>query len=113
MVENTEFNKQLALVHEIAVPLSANEQLDLEQKKVVEFRDRKAQRVKETKPLIIKTIVSLDKAARHLTFKTTVRNEMKDHRLRVLFDTPIQSDHHYADSIFETVKKQSSQQRLD
>ncbi|MDN6729524.1 MAG: alpha-mannosidase [Alkalibacterium sp.] len=105
VVENTEFNKQLALVHEIAVPLSANEQLDLEQKKVVEFRDRKAQRVKETKPLIIKTIVSLDKAARHLTFKTTVRNEMKDHRLRVLFDTPIQSDHHYADSIFETVKR--------
>ena len=99
------FQKELVLTHEIDVPLSADERLDEEQRSVVEFRNRKAQRVKETKKLVITTTVRLEKEAKHLEFHTNLTNEMKDHRLRVLFPTSLSSDIHYADSIYETVKR--------
>ncbi|MFL2106321.1 alpha-mannosidase [Desemzia sp. FAM 23991] len=105
--KETTFFKELTLVHEMDVPVSADEQLEIEQQAVVEFRNRKAQRVKETKPLRIETTVSLVKNSRHLSFSSTLHNEMKDHRLRVLFPTGIQTDVHYADSIFETVKREN------
>lgn len=99
------FHKELTLVHELEIPISADEQLAIEQESIVEFRHRKAQRVKQTKPLTIATKVSLAQNARHLSFSTTLTNEMKDHRLRVLFPTGIQTDVNYSDSIFETVER--------
>lgn len=105
VLNQTEFKKELMLIHELNIPLEADSRLDEEQRKVVEFRNRKAQRVKSTKPLNIYTTVTLEKHAKHLTFQTSLKNEMKDHRLRVLFSTPIKSVYHYADSIFETVKR--------
>lgn len=99
------FIKELTLVHEMEVPLSAEELLDEEQKKIIEFRNRRSKRVEETKPLRIETKVALEKHAKQLCFETKVTNEMKDHRLRVLFKTGISSDIHYADTIFETVKR--------
>lgn len=97
--------KELTLIHEIDIPVSADEQLDYEQKAVIEFRNRKAQRVAETKPLRIETKVTLEKESKHLSFSTTLTNDMKDHRLRVLFPTSLQANVHYADSIFETVER--------
>lgn len=104
--------KELTLVHEIDIPVSANEQLEIEQQSIVEFRDRKAQRVEETKPLQIETKISLEKNSKHLSFSTTLTNEMKDHRLRVLFPTGLHSDVHYADSIFETVERSNIMSEL-
>lgn len=105
VVIDNDFQKTLELTHEIEVPVSADEQLDLEQRTVVEFRNRTAQRVSETKPLAITTIVTLEKEAKHVSFQTKLKNEMKDHRLRVLFPTALSSDIHYADSIYETVER--------
>lgn len=99
------FSKEITLVHEIEVPLSADERLEMEQQAIIEFRNRKAQRVKETKPLQIETKILLERDSKHLAFSTTLTNEMKDHRIRVMFPTGIQTDVHYADSIFETVKR--------
>lgn len=105
VVRETPIDKVVKLVHEIEVPVSADERLDREQRAVVEFRNRKAQRVTETKTLKIETKVTLEKKAQHLAFETKLTNEMKDHRLRVLFPTGIQTDEHFADTIFETVKR--------
>lgn len=99
------FSKEITLIHEIEVPLSADERLEMEQQAIIEFRNRKAQRVKETKPLQIETKILLERDSKHLAFSTTLTNEMKDHRIRVMFPTGIQTDVHYADSIFETVKR--------
>lgn len=105
VLEETSFEKQLLLTHELDIPVSANELLDLEQNQVVEFRNRKAQRVKETKPLRIETVLTLGKQSKSLSFTTRFTNEMKDHRLRVLFPTGLQSSVHYADTIYETVER--------
>lgn len=105
VTEENSFTKEITLVHEMEIPLQADEQLDIEQRSIIEFRNRKAQRVEKTKPLQIETKISLDKNSKHIKFASTLTNQMKDHRLRVLFPTGIQSKFHYADSIFETVKR--------
>lgn len=100
-----DFTKELTLVHEIQVPLSADELLAMEQEAIIEFRHRQAQRVTETKALRIETKVRLNRDSHHLEFKSSLTNEMKDHRLRVLFPTGLQSEVNYSDSIFETVER--------
>lgn len=105
VIERSTVRQVLSLHHRIDVPISADEQLDLEQRKIIEFRDRKAQRVRETKPLDIYTTVTLDARSQQLDFETTLKNEMKDHRLRVLFPTAHTSEVHYADTVFETVER--------
>lgn len=102
---DTVLAKELTLLHKMDIPVSADDRLDEEQRKVVEFRNRKAQRVENKKPLMIETKISLEKNSKQLKFTTKVVNEMKDHRLRVLFQTGLQSDTHYADTVFETVKR--------
>jgi len=105
VIERSTVRQVLSLHHRIDVPISADEQLDLEQRKIIEFRDRKAQRVHETKSLDIYTTVTLDARSQQLDFETTLKNEMKDHRLRVLFPTAHTSEVHYADTVFETVER--------
>lgn len=105
VTKENSFAKEITLVHEIEVPVSADEQLDIEQRAVIEFRNRKAQRVEETKPLRIETKMLLERDSKHLAFSTTFINEMKDHRVRVMFPTGIQTNVHYADTIFETIER--------
>jgi len=108
VTKETSLIKEITLIHEIDIPVSADEQLYIEQESVVEFRNRKAQRVEKTKPLQIETKISLAQNNKRLSFSSTLTNEMKDHRLRVLFPTDIHSNVHYADSIYETVKRKNN-----
>ena len=71
----------------------------------MEFRYRKAERSKEKRILQIKTIMTIRKDSKKIDFETTLDNQMKDHRLRVLFPTKLHVEHHEADSIFEVVKR--------
>ena len=68
VIERSTVRQVLSLHHRIDVPISADEQLDLEQRKIIEFRDRKAQRVRETKPLDIYTTVTLDARSQAVRF---------------------------------------------
>lgn len=99
------YKQVLVLTHVLDIPVSADEQLFYEQNKVVEFRNRRAQRVAETAPLEIKTELTLEKGSEFVKINTQLVNAMKDHRLRVRFKSGIMSSVHYADSLFETVKR--------
>ena len=55
--------------------------------------------------LPISTVVSLSKGSRLVALKTTIDNTAKDHRLRVMFPTDIETDYAYADSAFDVVKR--------
>ena len=68
-------------------------------------RLRQAQRSKQRVPLRIKTRISLENSAQGLTVSTSFDNQAKDHRLRVLFPTGLESATHYADSIFEAAQR--------
>jgi mannosylglycerate hydrolase len=53
----------------------------------------------------IKTRVSLSAGVRRVDFTTTVKNHARDHRLRVHFPTPIQTDCSHADGHFDVVQR--------
>ena len=104
LVDTPEIAK-ISILQEMEIPVSADERLEKEQQMVVEFRYRKAERSKEKRILQIKTIMTIRKDIKKIDFETTLDNQMKDHRLRVLFPTKLHVEHHEADSIFEVVKR--------
>ncbi|HAR1380348.1 TPA: alpha-mannosidase [Enterococcus faecium] len=104
LVDTPEIAK-ISILQEMEIPVSADERLEKEQQMVVEFRYRKAERSKEKRILQIKTIMTIRKDSKKIDFETTLYNQMKDHRLRVLFPTKLHVEHHEADSIFEVVKR--------
>jgi len=62
-------------------------------------------RSKETVEVPIKTRVSLYPGVRRIDFTTTVENHARDHRLRVHFPTPIQTDCSNAEGHFDIVQR--------
>lgn len=104
LVDTPEIAK-ISILQEMEIPVSADERLEKGQQMVVEFRYRKAERSKEKRILQIKTIMTIRKDSKKIDFETTLDNQMKDHRLRVLFPTKLHVEHHEADSIFEVVKR--------
>ena len=105
IIKDTPELAQVKIKKTMSVPLSADRRLEEEQRMVREFRFRKAQRVKETEVLVLETIVTVRENSKKIDFETTIDNQMKDHRLRVLFPTKLHVKHHEADSIFEIVTR--------
>lgn len=105
IIENNALQGKIRLTHLMEIPVSADELLDLEQRMVVDFRYRKAQRSKETMLYPVETIVTIQRLNAHIQFETKVNNQAKDHRLRVLFPTQLEVTTHEADSIYEAVKR--------
>lgn len=103
IIEDSSLRGTIRLIHEMELPKSADELLDLEQRMVVDFRERKAQRSEEMIPFVLTTDITLTGSDRRVSIETTVNNQVKDHRLRVLFPTAIHTETHEADSIYETV----------
>ncbi|GAA0373682.1 alpha-mannosidase [Paenibacillus motobuensis] len=99
------FVGEVLVEQELEIPISADERLEEEKKAVIEFRHRKAQRSKETAILKLATKITLLKGSRQLQFETNFNNQMKDHRLRVLFPTGIETSYHEAESIYEVVQR--------
>ena len=96
---------EVLLTQQMIIPESADESLLEEQKGLIEFRERNAGRSKKLKTLELKTKIRLERNSNQLLFETSFDNQMKDHRLRVLFPTGIHVAEHEADSIFEVVKR--------
>lgn len=107
VIEDTSYRGTLQVVHELMIPARANDLLEDEIKEIIEFKDRKSQRIDELIPLVITTHYSLEKNGRSIKVKTSFNNQALDHRLRVLFETHIDSPYNYADSIFEVAKREN------
>jgi alpha-mannosidase len=101
VLEDTAYRASIEIVHRWAVPASADELFENEKQEAVYYPLRKAQRVRETVPLKIRTIVSLERAGRGVGIRATFDNQAKDHRVRVLFPTDLETAVHRADAIFE------------
>ncbi|PAV31217.1 alpha-mannosidase [Virgibacillus profundi] len=105
VAEDTPFQAVYEITHEWEIPESASELLEKEQNEVVWFTGRKAERSDKKITFTIKTLVSLQKNGKGVDVKASFNNQVKDHRLRVLFPTDIETDVHHADSIFEVAKR--------
>ncbi|MBB6637587.1 glycoside hydrolase family 38 C-terminal domain-containing protein [Cohnella thailandensis] len=95
------YRATIEIVHRWAVPASADALFEEEKQYAVYFPERKAQRVAETVPLTIRTLVSLEKDGKGVAVRASFNNQAKDHRVRALFPTDLQASVHRADAIFE------------
>jgi alpha-mannosidase len=96
---------EVQLKQVLMIPESADELLDEEQKKVLEFRYRNAGRSDKLLPLEVTSKITVRKNSKKVDFETSIDNQMKDHRLRVLFPAGLTSENHEADSIYEVVTR--------
>ncbi|MGP4079153.1 glycoside hydrolase family 38 C-terminal domain-containing protein [Pseudalkalibacillus sp. R45] len=64
-------------------------------------------RSKETKPMMIDTYVTVNRHEDRIDLKTVIDNTVKNHRVRALFDTGINSETHIADQQFGTIRREN------
>ncbi|MFD1173363.1 alpha-mannosidase [Oceanobacillus picturae] len=105
VVEDSAYQAAYEITHEWEIPKSASELLEQEQKELVGFKGRKSGRSEENIPFKITTIVTLGKNSKGINVEASFNNQAKDHRLRALFSTDIQTDVHQVDSIFEVATR--------
>lgn len=103
--KDTEYLAQIKITQTMKIPVSADDLLVEEQQAMIDFRNRQAKRSDNLAPLTIETLVTMERDSPQLQFTTTLDNQMKDHRLRVLFETNIHKETHEADSIYEVVTR--------
>lgn len=67
--------------------------------------DTKMRRSPETRELVIETDVTLRAGADYIELRTVIDNQVRDHRIRVLFESGAQTDTYLADSPFDVVER--------
>ncbi|MDA9471346.1 alpha-mannosidase [Enterococcus sp. 5H] len=105
VVMDESFKVQLKIVQRLMIPEAADELLEQEQIAVVDFRYRKAGRSNKLREMTVETIITMEKDSSRLSFETTIDNQCKDHRVRMLFPTGLEATTHEADSIYEVVTR--------
>ncbi|KRE49117.1 alpha-mannosidase [Paenibacillus sp. Soil724D2] len=106
--EDTPYRASIEIVHELEIPASAEELLEMERKELVWFTGRKSARSDTKIILKITTVVSLDKNGKRVDIASTFNNQAKDHRLRMLFPTGLEAETHFADSVFEVPERSNT-----
>ena len=105
VLENNARYAKILLKHDLTIPVSADEQLDAEQRGIIEFMNRKASRSEEvtTIPLETEMIIFVDDP--QIRFKTRFTNTAKDHRIRLLVKTHNTRPSNDSESIYEVVTR--------
>ncbi|MGW9528805.1 alpha-mannosidase [Paenibacillus terrae] len=101
VLEDTPYQASVEMIHHWEIPASADETLEREQREMVYYPYRQAQRSRQTVPLTIRTVISLSRNSSGVSIETTFNNQAKDHRLRALFPTDLDCAEHRVDSMFE------------
>lgn len=112
LAESTPFRAVFEIVQTMRIPASADGQLREEQEGIVEFKKRTCRRSERMTELVLHTFVTMEKDSAALRFRTEFDNTARDHRLRVVVPTGISCAHHYADSVFEVVKRPNAHSSL-
>lgn len=99
--ERTTFRTVYEIAREWTIPASGDDRLEQERNEFVPFLQRKAGRSEQTVTLPITTVVTLESGVPTIRMQTRVDNRAKDHRLRVLFPTDINTPVHRVDSVLE------------
>ncbi|WP_339173208.1 alpha-mannosidase [Paenibacillus sp. FSL H7-0943] len=105
VLENTSFRAAIEINHNWEIPASADDKLDEEQRALVYYPERKAQRSSDTVILKLRTVITLERGGKGLHIETTIDNQAKDHRIRILFPTDLNAATHRVDSMFEVAER--------
>lgn len=105
VLEDTPYRASIEIVHNWSIPAMADSKLDEEQHELIYYPNRKAQRSSEMVELRIRTVVSLNRSGKGVEIEATMDNQAKDHRVRALFPTDLETSSHNVDSMFEVATR--------
>ena len=104
-VERKAFRTVVEIRHKMMVPSGMGEELQRQREMCIDPYTRVANRSFELVEMDVKTVLTLEKSAKGLRVATTICNQAKDHRVRVIFPTGLHASTHMADSAFEVVRR--------
>ncbi|CAN7268617.1 alpha-mannosidase [Paenibacillus sp. LjRoot153] len=105
VLKDTPYQASIEIVHDWEVPASADAMLEEEQRNLSYFGTRKAQRSTHMVPVQIRTVISLSRRGQGVEITATFNNQAKDHRLRMLFPTDLNTEVHRVDTMFEVPQR--------
>ncbi|MBS7069720.1 MAG: alpha-mannosidase, partial [Streptococcus parasanguinis] len=105
VLENNARYAKILLKHDLTIPVSADEQLDAEQRGIIEFMNRKAGRSEELTTIPLETEMTVFVDDSQIRFKTRFTNTAKDHRIRLLVKTHNTRPSNDSESIYEVVTR--------
>ncbi|WNS44097.1 alpha-mannosidase [Paenibacillus sp. MMS20-IR301] len=105
IIEDTSYRASVEIIHEWEIPASADALLEEEQRALVYYPERQAQRSAATVLLKLRTVLKLERSGKGLEVKSYISNTAKDHRLRMLFPTDLTAASHRVDSMFELAER--------
>jgi len=105
VLENNARYAKVLLKHDLTIPVSADEQLDAEQRGIIEFMNRKAGRSEELTTIPLETVMTIFVDDPQIRFKTRFTNTAKDHRIRLLVKTHNTRPSNDSESIYEVVTR--------
>ncbi|MFQ6597320.1 glycoside hydrolase family 38 C-terminal domain-containing protein, partial [Streptococcus sp. IMAU11618] len=105
VLENNARYAKILLKHNLTIPISADEQLDAEQRGIIEFMNREAGRSEELTTIPLETEMTVFVDDPQIRFKTRFTNTAKDHRIRLLVKTHNTRPSNDSESIYEVVTR--------
>ncbi|NOU86724.1 alpha-mannosidase [Paenibacillus sp. LMG 31460] len=108
VLKDTPYQASIEIVHDWEIPASAGELLEEEQRDLIYYPHRKAQRSAHMVPMQIRTIVSLSRGGKGVEIESSFNNQAKDHRLRMLFPSDLNTQVHRVDSMFEIPQRDNT-----
>ena len=105
VLENNARYAKILLKHDLTIPVSADEQLDAEQRGIIEFMNRKASRSEELTTIPLETEMTIFVDEPQIRFKTRFTNTAKDHRIRLRVKTHNTRPSNDSESIYEVVTR--------
>ena len=104
-VEKNAFRTVVEICHKMMVPSGMGEELLRQREMCIDPYTRVANRSSELVEMDVNTVLTLEKSAKGLRVATTICNQAKDHRVRVILPTGLDTSMHMADSAFEVVRR--------
>lgn len=104
-VKNEQFVTEYKVTVEMEIPEEMGEDAKYEKSIMTSITERKGKRSDRTVTLPIVSYITLGKNSKRLDIKTTIDNNAKDHRIRVLFPTHTNAVTHKAETIFEAPER--------
>lgn len=105
VIEDTPYRASIEITHAWEIPASADDLLEEEQRALVYYPERQAQRSAATVTLKLRTVLRLERSGKGLEVKSFISNTAKDHRLRMLFPADLAAASHRVDSMFELAER--------
>ena len=105
LVEDTHARAAFRVEHVMQIPACADPVIFEYMQRMCWREDRSIARSEEMVELKIAATYSLARSGKQVEVRIELENNAKDHRLRMLFPTDAAGDSHYADSVFDLLKR--------